>query len=114
YPGVATRVEVLGDRGSAIVENDEMGFFHLARDEEEPSPDYGLEPGRRPAAGAGGTSSSASAVLGDTHALQIADMIRAIREDGTPLVDGHAGRHPVEIILGIYESARSGAEVLLM
>ena len=32
-------------------------------------------------------------------------MIRAIREDGTPLVDGYAARQPVEIILSIYESA---------
>ena len=38
-------------------------------------------------------------------------MIRAIREDGTPLVDGYAGRIPVEIILSIYESARAHKEV---
>jgi hypothetical protein len=38
-------------------------------------------------------------------------MIRAIREDGTPLVDGFAGRRPVAIILGIYESARRREEV---
>jgi UDP-N-acetyl-2-amino-2-deoxyglucuronate dehydrogenase len=28
-------------------------------------------------------------------------MMRAIRENGTPLVDGYAAKHPVEIILGI-------------
>jgi len=38
-------------------------------------------------------------------------MIRAIHEDGTPLVDGYAARHPVEIILGIYQSARTHQEV---
>ena len=32
---------------------------------------------------------------------------------GTPLVDGHAARHPVEIILGIYEAAHTGQEVVL-
>ena len=48
-----------------------------------------------------------------SHASQIADMIHAIREDGTPIVDGNAGRNPVEIILGIYESARTKKEVML-
>ena len=37
----------------------------------------------------------------------------AIREDGTPEIDGHAGRQPVDIILAIYESARTGREVTL-
>ena len=32
----------------------------------------------------------------------------------TPLVDGSAGRRPVEIILGIYESARTRQEVTLL
>ena len=49
-----------------------------------------------------------------SHALQIADMIRAIRENGTPLVDGYAGRQPVEIILSIYESARTHREITLL
>ena len=40
-------------------------------------------------------------------------MIRAIREDGTPLVDGYAGKQPVEIILSIYESASTHKEVML-
>ncbi len=48
-----------------------------------------------------------------SHALQIEDMMRAIRENGTPLVDGYAAKHPVEIILGIYESARTHREVTL-
>jgi UDP-N-acetyl-2-amino-2-deoxyglucuronate dehydrogenase len=43
----------------------------------------------------------------------MADMIRAIRENGTPIVDGYAARHPVEIILSIYESARTHKEVIL-
>jgi UDP-N-acetyl-2-amino-2-deoxyglucuronate dehydrogenase len=38
-------------------------------------------------------------------------MIQAIREDRAPLVVGEAGRHPVEIILGMYESARTHQEV---
>ena len=61
----------------------------------------------------GSTSQNPTALTARSHALQIADMIRAIREDGTPLVDGYAARHPVEIILSIYESARIHKEVTI-
>ncbi|MBO0792506.1 MAG: gfo/Idh/MocA family oxidoreductase, partial [Ktedonobacteraceae bacterium] len=61
----------------------------------------------------GGTASDPAALAATTHALQIADMLRAIREGGTPLLDGYGARHPVEIILGVYESARTGKEVHL-
>jgi predicted dehydrogenase len=144
YPGITTRVEVFGDRGSAVLEDDLLTYLHLARDDtEEPGP-YGSA-AQAPRQQSPGAPGSIAVALGSTdvawdaldvardalnvargsvpevkgpagvsatsHALQIADMIRAIREDGTPLVDGFAGRRPVAIILGIYESARRREEV---
>jgi predicted dehydrogenase len=116
YPGLEARLQLLGDKGSAEIEGDELTYLHLARDEQEAAGDYGaggkvgkIEPG---AAGQSAASDPA-ALSWRSHALQIADMVRAIREDGTPLVDGQAARRPVEIILGIYESARTGKEVTL-
>ena len=119
YPGGATRIEVFGDRGSAIIENDKLSYLYLARDHAEEVGAYGggssagaVKPSEKDK-----ESRSAARNPSDlsfrAHALQIADMIRAIREDGTPLVDGHAARRPVEIILSIYESARTRQEVLL-
>jgi len=61
----------------------------------------------------GAAANNPTALSSNSHALQIADMMRAIREGGTPLVDGNAARHPVEIIVGIYESARTHKEVTL-
>jgi UDP-N-acetyl-2-amino-2-deoxyglucuronate dehydrogenase len=114
YPGAATHIEILGDRGSAILENDELVFLHLARDDKEEVGSYGTQ-GQitRHAAQQTGTAQNPGALSSTSHALQIADMIRAIREDGTPLVDGYEGRKPVEIILAIYESARAHREVFL-
>ncbi len=121
YPGVTTRIEVFGDRGSAIIEDDELGYLHLARDDGEEAGAYGAnmkasgqsagKSGKGEKAGA--TAQNPAALSYRGHALQIADMVRAIREDRKPLVDGEAGRKPVEIILGIYESARLHREVLL-
>jgi predicted dehydrogenase len=109
YPGAITRIEVFGDEGSAVIENDRIAALYLKRDETEEVGPYG---GSRPSApaGAGGAAGNPAAVPTGTHAAQIEDMIRAIREDGTPLIDGQEGRHPVDIILAIYESARTGRE----
>ncbi|MGH2409723.1 MAG: Gfo/Idh/MocA family protein, partial [Chloroflexota bacterium] len=116
YPGVGTRIEVFGDQGSAVIENDQLGFLHLAHSDEEVG-DYGIGAAERAKRGRPGEGTVAAAdpkaLAVTTHAAQIADMIRAVRENGTPLVDGEAGRHPVEIILAIYESARTGKEVVL-
>src|SRR6266536_3843729 len=40
YPGVTTRIEVFGDRGSAVIENDNLSYLHLARDDSEEAGAY--------------------------------------------------------------------------
>ena len=112
YPGVTTRIEIFGDKGSAVIENDSLSYLHLARDDKESISAYGVatqEHNKREDSGS--TSQNPAALSAGSHALQIADMIRAIREDGMPLVDGYAARHPVDIILSIYESAHIHKEV---
>ncbi len=114
YPGVTTRIEIFGDKGSAIIENDSLSYLHLAREDQEEVSDYGAKPAAPPDLTRKSTTAQNPAALSSSgHALQIADMIRAIRENGTPLVDGYAARRPVEIILAIYESARTRQEVML-
>ncbi len=111
YPGVITRVEVFGDAGSVVIENDRLALLRL-QDEEAEAAAAGqtvAEEGQP----ADTAAQNPAAVSGDSHTAQIADMVRAIGEDGTPAVDGEAGRRPVEIILAIYESARTGKEVAI-
>lgn len=45
-------------------------------------------------------------VYGHGHTPLYADMIEAIEKDRAPLVDGEAGRRALELILGIYRSAK--------
>ncbi|GER91372.1 oxidoreductase [Dictyobacter vulcani] len=115
YPGVTTRIEVCGDKGSAVIEDDRLGYLHLASQDSEEVGPYGggVKKSETPKAEKAATASDPAALQATTHAAQIEDMIRAIQQNGTPLVDGQAARHPVEIILGIYESARTGREVKL-
>ena len=114
YPGIATRLELCGDKGSAVIEDDTLAYLHLARNDTEAVGAYGVNaPSSTLAKSASSAASNPAAVSGTSHRLQIADMIRAIREDGTPLVYGHAARLPIAIILGIYESARTHQEVQL-
>ena len=114
YPGVTTRIEVFGDKGSAIIENDQLSYLHLARDEQEQASDYGSNPKTaRKSLVDSSAAQNPAALSANSHALQIADMIRAIRENGTPLVDGTTARQAVDIILGIYESVRTHKEIIL-
>jgi len=114
YPGVTTRIELFGNKGSAIIENDQLSYLHLARDEQEQAGDYGAKPKTaRKSAVDSLAAHNPAALSANSHALQIADMIRAIRENSTPLVDGNTARQAVDIILSIYESVRTHKEILL-
>ncbi|PNE20167.1 oxidoreductase [Mesotoga sp. Brook.08.YT.4.2.5.1] len=50
-------------------------------------------------------------VYGSGHITAFEDFARAIIEDREPFVNGEEGKKSVEIILGIYKSAREGAPV---
>ncbi|MBA2287647.1 MAG: Gfo/Idh/MocA family oxidoreductase [Ktedonobacteraceae bacterium] len=114
YPGVSTRIELCGTQGSAVIEDDTLSYLYLAREHrQEAVGAYGTNAAPRKEVSKDNAARNPGDLSYRSHALQIADMLRAIREDGTPLVDGYAARHPVEIILGIYEAARTHQEVRL-
>src|SRR5260370_5024512 len=83
YPGVSTRIEIYGDKGSAVIEDDRLSYLHLARDDHEEVGPYSVDPGQRvhPTPTANISAAHDPAALSFTsHVLQIADIIRAIRE----------------------------------
>jgi UDP-N-acetyl-2-amino-2-deoxyglucuronate dehydrogenase len=114
YPGLSARLEVFGTHGSAVIDNDVLTNYYL-RSEEEKGEMYGggkavnlaKQENNEDVAGA----SDPAAIFGDSHRIQIQDMIDAIREDREPLVNGEEGLKPLEIILAIYESAKTGKTV---
>ncbi|MDX1933649.1 MAG: Gfo/Idh/MocA family oxidoreductase [Capsulimonadales bacterium] len=125
YDGFPVRIEIYGTEGSAVLEGDRLRFIRLSTGEAfqtEEAASHALSVAR------GGTASvreetvtrigpahsaPVGAVWGDAHQAQIEDFCQAIRTGGTPAIDGPAARIPVEIILSVYRSARSGFPVPL-
>jgi predicted dehydrogenase len=125
YPGFPAYIGIHGTEGSAVIEGDELQLLAIKGRETfygKSSNAHALQ------VATGGTKSAtahASAIptasadpnawsWGDAHRAQFADFIRAVRTDGTPLVDGVAGRAAVALINAVYESARTGRVVTLV
>jgi UDP-N-acetyl-2-amino-2-deoxyglucuronate dehydrogenase len=121
FPGLTTRIAVHGDRGSAIIDDDVLTYFHAAR-EGQGGEAYGAGGGENQAElvmqryGDGPSGPGAGAdpkSLSMAHRDQIQDFIEAVGQGREPLVNLREGRRPLAIIQGIYESARTGRPVSL-
>jgi len=111
YPGLDTSVQIHGENGSIYTVDDKVVRWRIRGDNEEEEEKkmiagYG--------SGQGGSGSSDPMAIATTgHAGHVQDIVDAVLEDRDPAVPGPAGRPAVEIILAIYESARTGKEVHL-
>ena len=108
HPGYPKTIAIHGDRGSAVVEQDDV----LRWDFNPPTPqDEEIKKRFAQKVGASGGSSDPAAISHVGHAKQLGDFVAAIRENRAPLVDGREGRKAVATICAIYESARTGKVV---
>lgn len=103
-PGLSAKLEIFGQTGSAVIDGDKLVHYHNMNTPEE-NPLNGFEEEKE----TGGASTAA--INYRAHKKQIKDMMDAIIEDREPIVNGKEGRKPLEIILAIYESARTGQPV---
>jgi predicted dehydrogenase len=103
-PGLSARLQVHGDRGSAVIDNDRLVFFEtgagkavMGRTSPQAVPTAGSSPGQ----------------LSGAHRLQYLNFLAAL--DGTEKlrVDLETNRQPIAVITGAYESARTGRPVRL-
>ena len=104
YPGFCARLEVYGADGGVIIENDQIKDWHLRSGEkyERPPAETHLIVG-----------TTSADIWHHSHRRQIADMMQAVWEDREPLSNGPEGRKPLEIVLAIYQSARTHKPVKL-
>src|SRR5689334_24461970 len=81
YPGLSARVQVHGDRGSAVIDNDELVFFHGTPAGEDPQERSMGTTSVRTGPDAAATAAGNPTGLGDSHRLQYLNFLAAL--DGT-------------------------------
>ncbi|RZT27705.1 putative dehydrogenase [Kribbella sp. VKM Ac-2569] len=99
YPGRPVRLTIHGDRGTAVLDDDQLAYFASADSSEPEVPVLAGPDGWGPVELA--------------HLAQYRDFIGAIREGRPPAVTLEAGRRSLATVLAVYESARSGHPVSL-
>lgn len=107
-PGLQLRLELCGDQGLAVLENDRIVFwkFHKEREGDEAIRAGGGGEIR------GGVGDPAAIGI-EGHRRLVADLVEAIREHRPPMIPGAEARNAVRLILAAYESASSGRPVQL-
>jgi UDP-N-acetyl-2-amino-2-deoxyglucuronate dehydrogenase len=110
YPGLPKTIAVHGDRGTVQIEQEDVLRWEFTPELPE---DRAIKERFAQKVGATGGSSNPAAISHEGHARQLRDFVRAIESGGEPMVDGREGRRAVEIILGIYEAARTGRTIRL-
>lgn len=94
-PELGQRIEIHGERGTAILTEDQLTLLQVdGKDIELPA-------------------FEAFQVLPDGHRLQIRDMALAVLEDREPCITGEDGVHALDIILATYESSNKRSLVTL-
>ena len=112
YPGLRERLEITGTGGTAIVEDGQVKVWEF-KDEKGEAAAYGSKVKSDASAEQGAAAADPAALQVAGHRAQIADLLAAVEEDRDPFITGEEARKPLEIILAIYESARTGREVTL-
>ena len=110
WPGLPKTIAIHGDKGSAVIEQDDLLRWEFSPEREE---DQAIRQRFAQKTGASGGSSNPAAISHVGHARQLADFAEAITTGRPPLVDGREGRKAVEIILGIYQAMATGRVVEL-
>src|SRR5581483_10077941 len=102
YPGYPRCVEISGDNGTLVIENDRV----IAADLRFGSPRFEIS-----SESADANPSATSPVVADIrgHKAALEDFLEAVRDNRPPRCDGHEGRRSVAVVEAIYAAAKSGA-----
>jgi UDP-N-acetyl-2-amino-2-deoxyglucuronate dehydrogenase len=122
YPGLSARLQVHGDRGSIVIDNDLLTFIHTTpQGSEAEDKSYGSasnslnqvdeytaaeETGATTGSNPGGMSPLA-------HRRQYENFLAALAGEEPLRVDLETNRQSIAVITGVYESARTGKPVAL-
>ncbi|MEW1808155.1 Gfo/Idh/MocA family oxidoreductase [Pseudarthrobacter sp. NPDC080039] len=118
FPGLTARIQVHGDRGSAVIDNDRLSYFHAADNNPDESfvPSYGLAGAGNQAAGEVGDRDASANLAGaddlqTAHHMQYRNVIDAIRTGGRPVVGVEEATDALATVRALYVSATLGTAV---
>lgn len=106
-PGEARRIELHGKYGTITISGGTITRWTVTG-EEDGRADRTAGP---PKVEEEGTVGDHRAVTAGGHVFLIHDLVQAIKEDRDPYITGESARKAVDLILAIYESARTGRDV---
>lgn len=109
YPGLDTQLGIHGTKGSAILNGESLSVW----DFEDSIPEDVKLKAKFQNTSSSGAKDPTAFIDSKGHQYQIEDMIKAIKMDREPEVNGNEGRKSVEIISAIYQSSKEGKEIKL-
>ncbi|OZM83321.1 Gfo/Idh/MocA family protein [Pseudonocardia sp. MH-G8] len=117
YPGLSVRLQVMGDAGSAVIDDDRLRYFHsreMAASEAGGGPGVTAERGDRTDQTAlvlGPEDGGAGGPMFSGHSRQYRDVVEAIRTGTRPGITIEDALLALATVQAVYESARTGAPV---
>jgi predicted dehydrogenase len=107
WPGCARRIEICGENGSAVMEDDDIARW----DFREAAPGDEAIRAARDSSAKGSGAANPMAINFEGHRRQIQDFIDGIREKRPFFIEGAEARKAVALVRAIYDSADSGQPV---
>ncbi len=107
WPGLPARVELGGTGGTIISETSCLKVFNFAQPEsgdEKILEEFGKPP-------VTGGASDPKAISADNHTRNFAAFLKALDEKKEPELNGREARKAVQVVLSVYESAKTGRPV---
>ena len=122
YPGLSARLQVHGDQGSLVIDDDQLTFIHVTprgtAAEEKLMGNPSLSVNQVADFTTGGDAPTATAgsnpgQLSEAHRAQYENFLAALAGTEALRVDLATNRQAIALITGVYESARTGKPVAL-
>ena len=107
YPGMGTDLQLTGTDGSIHIDGDRVVAWRIKGDRMEEE-----EAEMKEKFGGKGSGNVADASIVRGHSYHIQDMVDAVRFDQDPLIGPMEATKAVRIINAVYESARTGKEIV--
>lgn len=104
YPGFDERIEISGTQGTMELFKNKIRTREIMGEKIT---------GQQEVADRGSGAADAQAISNEGHVAQIKDFCQAIIKNRKPFITGEEGRKPLEIILAVYESAKTKKPVKL-